>query len=78
MMILCNHLTFFMMTLSERVNTTESNCHDVIAAPSCVYYGHKIHLYVIYDCIIWTMRMRNDVYILLYKCMLCCNCQSGD
>ena len=33
---------------------------------------------VIYDCIIWTMRMRNDVYIFIYKCMLCCNCQSDD
>ena len=22
--------------------------------------------------------MRNDVYIFIYKCMLCCNCQSDD
>ena len=33
---------------------------------------------VIYDCIIWTMRMRNDVYNFIYKCMLCCNCQSDN
>ena len=31
------------------------------------FYGGRS---VIYDCIIWTMRMRNDVYIFIYKCML--------